>query len=100
MGKLGALKVVKLDICCHTFYRNCLRELVNGISTFSNKCPKCREQICEPRAKKPVFTEVAEEQEFDVEVVDGGGIGEELVVEDVPVEVLDETEAARGETRR
>ena len=105
LGDLGAFNVVKLDVCNHTFHRNCLRELINGISTFSNKCPECREQICQPKAKKAILTEVAheavaEEEDFEVEVTDVGGIEEEFVVEDILVEVLGEVEAVQRERRR
>ncbi|KAF2707815.1 hypothetical protein K504DRAFT_504038 [Pleomassaria siparia CBS 279.74] len=63
--------------CGHIFHFRCLSNLINGISQFSNLCPNCRVQICEPRARKAVnddvsarvdaalLAEIAEDEGFD-----------------------------------
>jgi hypothetical protein len=38
----------------HSFHFECLDDLINGISEFSNLCPNCRGSICERRARQAI----------------------------------------------
>jgi hypothetical protein len=37
--------------CGRVFHCGCLNTLINGISTISNSCPNCRQEICERRVR-------------------------------------------------
>jgi hypothetical protein len=40
----------------HSFHFECLDNLINGISDFSNLCPSCRVPICARRARQALVT--------------------------------------------
>ncbi|KAF9697498.1 hypothetical protein EKO04_003977 [Ascochyta lentis] len=48
----GREQEVKIDICGHLVHEDCLAHLINGIDTWSNKCPACRQQICPFRERE------------------------------------------------
>lgn len=60
-------RIVKLR-CNHCFHALCLSHLVNGISEYSTRCPNCRLQICEPRAREPMPDDDSEIADEDVQV--------------------------------
>lgn len=37
----------------HVFHYDCLKYLINGIASYSNRCPNCRTVICPERAESP-----------------------------------------------
>ncbi|KAH7093653.1 hypothetical protein FB567DRAFT_610209 [Paraphoma chrysanthemicola] len=40
---------IKLDSCGHYFHYECIDTWMNGVAVNSNRCPECRQEICEYR---------------------------------------------------
>ena len=43
--------------CEHIFRRGCLRDVIKGIQRYSNKCPRCRQELCSARPRRPRIDE-------------------------------------------
>jgi hypothetical protein len=44
---------MELNGCPHIFHHRCLSRHINGLESWSTKCPYCREIICKPRERRP-----------------------------------------------
>lgn len=46
---------MQLNCCSHHLHLDCLQEMNNKVEKSSNKCPECRQEICPPSERRPIF---------------------------------------------